>query len=141
MLETEIKKLRETIESLQSVLVSMAAGTPVSTAPVQEEELPPGPDIEELKARTVEAEKRMQERVASRNEAPSAPAPSAPAPTGALTEMQAYATNLVARYSALSGSPETTMGIVAQYGITNIATASDEVLAPFITAMKAALGE
>jgi hypothetical protein len=33
------------------------------------------------------------------------------------------------------------MGIVAQYGITNIATASDELLTPFVTAMKTALGE
>ena len=137
MLESEIKKLRETIESLQTTLLSLASNPkPLGEVSTHSNTLT---DIEAAKAKTADLERQMLGRVES--PAPSAPAPSAPGPTGALTELQAYASNLVAQYSARTGSPETTMGIVAQYGITNIATASDELLTPFVTAMKTALGE
>jgi len=152
MLESEIKKLRETIESLQTTLLSLASNPkPLGEVSTHSNTLT---DIEAAKAKTADLERQMLGRVESpapsapapsapapSAPAPSAPAPSAPGPTGALTELQAYASNLVAQYSARTGSPETTMGIVAQYGITNIATASDELLTPFVTAMKTALGE
>jgi uncharacterized protein YkwD len=157
MLESEIKKLRETIESLQTTLLSLASNPkPLGEVNTHSNTLT---DIEAAKAKTADLERQMLGRVESpapsapapsapapsapapSAPAPSAPAPSAPGPTGALTELQAYASNLVAQYSARTGSPETTMGIVAQYGITNIATASDELLTPFVTAMKTALGE
>lgn len=64
----------------------------------------------------------------------------APGPTGALTELGAYAIQLVAQYSAKTGNPAEVMTITQKYGILDVNTATDEQLSPLVVELKQLLG-
>lgn len=162
MIETEIKKLRETIETLNGLMVDLIqaqTGVPAkSSKKPKATTTPPAETVAETPATTpaqtgtppqaaqtstqqtpVETPTQVTTTQEAQEQVHQAP-PATPPGTATLSEWGVYATSLAAQYSAKTGDPAAVMTISQKHGILDIAKATDVQLVPFCDELKALMG-
>lgn len=158
MLETEIKKLRESIEQINTLMVeliqlqsgliqSAKVNTTQDDAPKVTEVAATAPAPSEVVNPTPPQAAAPSVPVATPPAAAAAstpvatpPKPTAPPGAAALSEWGVYASNLAAQYSAKTGNPANVMAVSQKHGIFDIASATDAQLVPFCDELKSLMG-